>query len=182
MLTFVALSVGVALVGLGSYYFLVPGPLAPFAAELHEVATGTLRYGNRTGPYVNFSLSFSSPLSLDPWLLVIKVSNPNGLAGNWPGEPTTAVDVEYHETMIPHWIAMPAANSYSTSYTAAVTNPDGRVVGGRTLGEVGSNNIARTVLSGSIVMLTFPFGVRLTGYTITLSYRGHPGTAAVILS
>jgi hypothetical protein len=182
MLTFVALSVGVALVGLGSYYFLVPGPPAPFAVELREVATGRLKYDNRTGPYVNFSLSFSSPVSLDPWRLVITVSNPNGLAGNWPGEPTTAVDVVYHEDMIPHWIAMPAANYYSTSYTAAVTNPDGSVVGGRTLGEVGPNNIARTVLSGSIMMLTFPIDVRLTGYTITLSYQGHPGTAAVILS
>lgn len=178
----VAIVVVIAMIAVAFAYVLVLRPAAPFVAELVRTGRGTYVENNLTIPYVNLSLNFSSPYSIDPTDLIVTVVcapacySPLARNGSMM-EP--AIELRYSANSYPHWVAT-SNGSIWTGFTMTVTNRDGKVVGGK---DPWLADGAATITPGAILMLTLP----IPGYepepvqSVLLNCLGHPGSVQAAL-
>ena len=141
-----------------------------------------------TAPIVSASLLLTSPLTLDPKGVVIRITGPNStlLVYNLSKQVWVHQVVEvWLPDRYPHWMVefptgSPGVYDISSAFGVTFVNPDHAIVGGFNA----SLPSADSIVSGATMTVEFPGGPGLpttaSGFTISVTEQGNPG--AVFLS
>jgi hypothetical protein len=175
----------VVVVAVGSYVIVYNPFVTGFKANLTQRGTGdSLTWWNGSSwnlvktLYVNITVTFASPSTLDPSKLNLAVSRPGEkITFGSSGPLLDAIPLGYSPDQFPHWLAI-FEGGYWSGFTGTMLNPDGSIVGGAPNQPVQGDKIE----SGAILTLTFPSTVNSTqGYVLAASYEGASGNATITL-
>ena len=166
--------------------FLIPRGVTPSAFEgtLENVTIGresvTGPSGNVTFPIVSASLLLESPSSLDPQSLVITILGPNATMRTCHGS-VPALALVFDSGTYPHWmdtvLSSGGGSDYCTDYWISFTDPGGGIVGGDFNA---SHATAVSIESDAIMTLGLPvWYASAVGFTVVLTYAGHPGALSL---
>ena len=153
----------------------------PFHGSLSQTREAGIWSGKGiSGDWIVMELNFSSPSRIAASTLVITVNPPSGesitLAN---GSKVPSVQVRYFGGF-PPYLAELSAGDWWTGFNTVITNPDGSVVVGvLPPGQPGTASMF--VASGALLNMTFPAIDGPTGYTISVTVQGNPGSATVTL-
>ena len=173
----IILSVAVASIFLsGSYLsFFQPKTNIVADAKITEVSSGYSTFVSHnvtyTYPYVNFAIRFASPLNLNPYKLIYRVTNSaHKIELPYPGGYVSGLNATYSQGSYPEWLTQLPTGAFWTGYSGIITNPNGRGVGSYfNNGTWVCGNTA--IKSGAILQIDFPIYISsIQGFVINLIY------------